>query len=153
MQEIAQLYVQHAHKLRLYIRSRVESMEVAEDIMHDTFVRVMQTRVFEYSEALLYKVARDRIVDEYRYDRRHPQEYISGDFPDKSVLEMDSFDYILDLLTDEQKEVVKLRYMDDLEFAAIAEKLNKTEGSVKQLSKRAVRTLREYGLNYFEGGM
>jgi RNA polymerase sigma factor (sigma-70 family) len=45
-------------------------------------------------------------------------------------------------LTDDQRQVLALRYRDELTFAEIATHLDRTEGSVKQLNKRGIRQLK-----------
>ena len=46
-------------------------------------------------------------------------------------------------LTDEQAQVLSLRFLEGYSFSEIAEMMDKTEGAVKALQHRAVATLRQ----------
>ena len=46
-------------------------------------------------------------------------------------------------LTDEQAQVLSLRFLEGYSFGEIAEMMDKTEGAVKALQHRAVATLRQ----------
>ena len=47
-------------------------------------------------------------------------------------------------LTDEQAEVINLRFLEGYNINEVAEMMNKTEGSIKALQYRAVATLRQF---------
>jgi RNA polymerase sigma-70 factor (ECF subfamily) len=46
-------------------------------------------------------------------------------------------------LTDEQAQVLSLRFLEGYSFGEIADMMDKTEGAVKALQHRAVATLRQ----------
>ena len=46
-------------------------------------------------------------------------------------------------LTEEQSEVITLRFLEGYSISEVAEMLDKTEGSIKALQYRAVTTLRQ----------
>jgi RNA polymerase sigma-70 factor (ECF subfamily) len=47
-------------------------------------------------------------------------------------------------LTEDQAQVVSLRFLEGYSFGEIAEMMDKTEGAVKALQHRAFATLRQY---------
>lgn len=49
---------------------------------------------------------------------------------------------ILDNLSDEKQEIVKLRFWGDLKFSEIAEKLNKNEAAIKKMFYRTIEELK-----------
>lgn len=49
---------------------------------------------------------------------------------------------ILDTLSDEKQEIVKLRFWGDLKFTEIAEKLNKNEAAIKKMFYRTIEELK-----------
>ena len=49
---------------------------------------------------------------------------------------------ILDTLSDEKQEIVKLRFWGDLKFSEIAEKLNKNEAAIKKMFYRTIEELK-----------
>ena len=54
----------------------------------------------------------------------------------------------LDLLTEEQREVVEMRFIHDMSNKEISEMLGKKEDAVRQLQARAVKTLRAHFSEY-----
>ena len=78
MQEIKQnTFLKEKDKLLGFIRSRVATMEEAEDILQDVFYQFISG--FNSIESLdrvtswLYSVARNKIIDRYRRDASRPQ--------------------------------------------------------------------------------
>lgn len=49
---------------------------------------------------------------------------------------------ILDTLSSEKQEIVKMRFWGDLKFAEIAEKLNKNEAAVKKMFYRTIEEIK-----------
>ncbi len=50
----------------------------------------------------------------------------------------------LQLLNDQQREVLVLRFIEDLSIAETAQVMQKSEGAVKALQHRALESLRRY---------
>lgn len=49
---------------------------------------------------------------------------------------------ILDTLSEEKQEIVKLRFWGDLKFSEIAERLNKNEAAIKKMFYRTIEELK-----------
>ena len=49
---------------------------------------------------------------------------------------------ILDTLSEEKQEIVKMRFWGDLKFAEIAEKLNKNEAAIKKMFYRTIEEIK-----------
>ncbi len=49
---------------------------------------------------------------------------------------------VLDTLTEEKQEIVKLRFWGDLKFSEIAEKLNKNEAAIKKMFYRTIEEIK-----------
>src|SRR5882672_11770643 len=86
MQQIKEnTFLKEKDKLLGFIRSRVSTVEEAEDIMQDVFYQFVAG--FESIESLdrvtswLYSVARNKIIDRYRRDATRPQK---ADFAGKA---------------------------------------------------------------------
>lgn len=68
--------------------------------------------------------------------------------PDKinesaDVIDAESVLSMLNTMSDEKQEIVKLRFWGDLKFSEIAEKLNKNEAAVKKMFYRTLLELKE----------
>ena len=49
---------------------------------------------------------------------------------------------VLDTLSEEKQEIVKMRFWGDLKFAEIAEKLNKNEAAIKKMFYRSIEEIK-----------
>ena len=152
-QRVAELYTAHASAIQRYIYRRVNDHALAEDLTSEVFVRVLESMHSYHDrglpiEAWLYRIAHDRVIDSYRAQNRRPlcsldESQLDVQIISAADLEHDaSFADMLLHLTDEQRKVLVLRYRDELTFAQIATHLERSEGSVKQLSKRGIRQLK-----------
>lgn len=73
VQELERSYKQQRHQLFNYIRSKVGSLEDAEDILHDVFVKAVNgftlTQPIDNMASWLFTIAKNKIVDWYRKKR------------------------------------------------------------------------------------
>jgi RNA polymerase sigma factor (sigma-70 family) len=73
--KISELYDAHAKELMIYIYSFVRSQETSEDILHDTFIRLLKhaktdSIIDNNLRAMLYKIARNICIDHLRKKNR-----------------------------------------------------------------------------------
>jgi len=152
-QRVADLYATHANAIQRYIYRRVNDHALAEDLTSEVFVRVLESLHGYHDrglpiEAWLYRIAHDRVIDSYRAQNRRPscsldESQIDVQIVTAADIEHDaSFADMLLHLTEEQRQVLVLRYRDELTFAQIACHLERSEGAVKQLNKRGIRQLK-----------
>ncbi|MFL5805631.1 MAG: sigma-70 family RNA polymerase sigma factor [Roseiflexaceae bacterium] len=148
------IYERYSAAIYRYIYFRVGEAELAEDLQAEVFLRMLEG-MDRYEDrgwpisAWLYRIAHDRTVDTMRRwrNRQHvPLEAWSGtcDGPDSTVdmrLDHEELNRVLNDLTDEQRQVIRLRFMADMSVQEVAQKLGRTEGSVKALQHRGIQSL------------
>ncbi len=137
---------------------RTSSPETADDIMSETFVRAWETmRVkaaeIQHLKAFLYRVADNLIIDHYRRNARAAvaisdeiEETLRapGD-PHKDVdrmLKSERLVQALDRLRPETRDLLVMRYIDDLPIEEIAEMTGKKKNAVYVALHRAVKELK-----------
>ena len=59
------------------------------------------------------------------------------------MIDAESVLAVLNTMSDEKQEIVKLRFWGDLKFSEIAEKLNKNEAAVKKMFYRTLLEIKE----------
>jgi RNA polymerase sigma-70 factor (ECF subfamily) len=101
--------------------------------------------------AWLYTIARHCVVDHQRRNGRVALQPLSEQLPDTAVgpeqqahftLEQQRLRQAVGQLTEAQRDVVILRFIEGRSVAETAELLDKTEGAVKTLTRRALAALR-----------
>jgi RNA polymerase sigma-70 factor (ECF subfamily) len=154
---LAELYDRHAPPIYAYIYRRVSDPYLAEDLSADVFLRVLQAIRSQHFwhisfRAWLYRIAHNVVVDHYR---QRPQVLYASldqvrvpagaDHPSDAV--EDALDCVrlrtaLRCLTQEQQQVLVLRFGQGLTIRETARVLQKTTGAVKAMQHRAVVALR-----------
>lgn len=155
----AQLYDRYLDQIYGYVRRRVNSREVAEDLTGDVFLRAWRSfDRFQWQGvdlgAWLTTIARNRVHDhfksaKFRLERstdevgdRDPAPGL--DDPDRVAEARElarSLAAALEELKDEHREVVELRFVHDLSVSETAAVLGRSVGATKALQYRALRAL------------
>jgi RNA polymerase sigma-70 factor, ECF subfamily len=156
-QALAEIYDTLSPAIYAYAMRLLGDVDLAEDCVAETFSRFLNALSAgggpkEYLKAYLYRVAHNWITDRYRHarpemplDQNLEQTADEKAEPHKTVLdkmERQELRAALALLTPEQRQVVTLKYLENLENAEIAEALQKPIGAVKSLQHRALGSLR-----------
>jgi RNA polymerase sigma-70 factor (ECF subfamily) len=140
------VFRQHAPRVRAYLSAA--GAPDADDLLGDVFVSITRAvPKFRGTEdelrSWVFAIARNRLRDEFRQRsrrslpvRRTPEIAPSSDEPFDDTLMT-----ALWSLTDEQREVVVLRFVADLSVEAVARMTDRSEGAVKSLQHRALATL------------
>ena len=155
---LSELYDQYVNKIYAYIYRRVGQADLAEDLTAQVFMRMLEAvrsgQAWRSSfSGWLYRIAHNLVIDHYRrrqratfieFDDAPPLKASSGD-PVRSAESLSDSERLraaLSQLTDEQSQVITLRFLDECSIAEAATLMNKTEGAIKALQYRAVIALR-----------
>lgn len=152
---IGDLYRAHVDMVYRYISARVGDPAVAEDLTAQVFLKALEGLPnYEPSgspfAAWLYRIAYARTVDYWRQQQRRREVVLDETLPaadppvaDRLVLEAE-WSTALDLLsqlTDDQQDVLILRFIGEMSLAEVADTLGKTVGAVKAAQHRALAAL------------
>jgi RNA polymerase sigma-70 factor (ECF subfamily) len=152
----ASLYREHVQAIYRYIYHRLNDVQLAEDLTGDVFTRALKS-MSSYQDqgkpfiAWLYRIAHARVVDHYRRVDRRPQESDIEDEPipvsadlDQNVVRKQAASALraaITGLTDEQQQVVILRFIEGHRLETVAEIMGKNPNAIKALQHRALRSL------------
>jgi len=152
----AHLYRANVQAIYRYIYHRVNDVHLAEDMTGDVFTRALKsmTRYRDQGKpfiAWLYRIAHARVVDYYRMSDRRPMESdveaepipIHDDL-DGDILRRQAAKALREAiasLTDEQQQVVILRFIEGQRIETVADIMGKNANAIKALQHRALRSL------------
>lgn len=151
----AEIYRRHAEQVYAYIYYRLGDQHVAEDLGADVFVKAL-AGISGYTYrgtpllAWLYRIAHNVTVD-YRKARARRTEHELPAPPEDIAERGDRLDELgerndmlaaIRRLTEDQQQVVLLRFYQGMSNAEVSRVLGKAEGAVKALQSRALRSLR-----------
>jgi RNA polymerase sigma-70 factor (ECF subfamily) len=153
---LAAAYDQYSPGLYRYAMRLLGDDLQAEDCVAETFARLLKALraghgPTQHLRAYLYRMAHNWITDQYR--RGPPPELElhadlpggEGDDPTRQAelsLERRRVRAALSRLTDDQRQVISLRFLEGWENEEVAAALRKPVGAVKALQHRAVAALR-----------
>ncbi|MFC2036545.1 RNA polymerase sigma factor [Chloroflexota bacterium] len=154
-QAIGELYRRHVDMIYRYTYARVGDVAVAEDLTAQVFLKALEgLESYEPRgapfRAWLYRIAHARTVDHWRQQQRRQEVLLVDTVPAREPLpeevaiakaEWDTALGLLTQLTDDQREVIILRFIEEMSLADVAETLGKTVGAVKALQHRALASL------------
>jgi len=158
------LYLRYIERIRKFIGFKISRPEDVEDLCADVFWRTWQYLTtkegvdIKHFRAFLYQVARNAVANFYRSQGRIP-EMMDIDDPEEyteikdsriGILEehlraqdIDALVEAVQKLREPLREVIALRFFEELEMQEIAEVIGKKQGNVRVLIHRGVRELQK----------
>lgn len=157
-EEFIRFYDTHAASIYRYIFLRVSSIETAQDLTSEVFLRswqyLNQNQKLDNPRPFFYQVARNLVIDFYRQKpkREISLEEIANQIPDLNndpsektnlALEIEPVRKALSKIKEEYAEVIIWHYLDELTIPEIAQILDKSEGAVRVMLSRGLEVLRQ----------
>ncbi|GED72309.1 DNA-directed RNA polymerase sigma-70 factor [Brevibacillus reuszeri] len=153
-----ELYDEYFDRVNRYLRCRVQNSWDADDLTTVVFLKALE-KFEQYSRtspfaSWIFRIAHNAYVDFMRKNREIPvdqEEFLGAEQddtwqPERQALTNEEIRLLrdrLDLLSQDQKDVLMLRYFADLKISQVAEVLDKTESSIKMISYRGLQKLQK----------
>ena len=155
-QAFGQLFDEYAGPIHRFIASRVNSPSDAEDLTQLVFVKALEALPRYEARGIpfggwLFRLARNAIIDQVRTRRDHLPlvtaltRETDDAGPEATAALRDDLDRVaqaLTELTDDQREVIELRFFGGLSVLETAVAMGRQEGTVRGLQFRAIAALR-----------
>lgn len=153
---LAELFETHHDKVVRYILARVGNLAQAEDMASDVFAKAVEAfDNFQWRsvpvEAWIFRIAHNIVIDYYRKNsksRNLPIEAaatkvgISTQDQVELNLEIKELAVALDVLTEQQRNILALRFGAGMSSEEVAQAMGKKAGAVRELQSSAVKKLR-----------
>lgn len=147
------LFARYRNRVYGYVDKYIKDPRVADDLFQIVFLKLHRSRTRFDTRLLfgpwLFTICRNVIFDHLRGTQRSRERLgkaedameiattIQEEEPDTALEEL------LKIVPDRQREAVRLRYEEGLDFEAIAHRLNTTQENARQLISRAVRAIKK----------
>ncbi len=155
-EQFMQAYDQFSDAIFRHCWFRIGDREKAKDLMQDTFTKSWQYiadgGVVQNLKPFLYRVANNLIIDEYRKKKELSLDSLQTLGFDPGFDDRNRNDNRIDAklavsvvnqLDDKYKEVVLMRYIDDMSPSEIAEAVGESENNVSVRIHRGLKQLKE----------
>lgn len=134
-------------KIYRYCYFKLQNQTVAEDVAQETFLRFLESSTYkERGRELnyLYTIARNLCIDESRklVLEELPEE-VSEEGPEARVIESVVMKQAMECLTTEERELVLLRYVNEVPVKVICELRGCSRFALNRQIKQVLKKLRE----------
>jgi RNA polymerase sigma-70 factor (ECF subfamily) len=144
------LYMRHSGRVLSYALKRGLSKDRAEDLVQIVFLQVFRKKQHYDPQhralAWIYVITRSELKD---YKNREIKDFVEWDdslsqtAENPPILEgKDEAENLLKDLKPREQEVLRLKYLEDLEYDEIAKKLQESESNLRQIVSRSLKFLR-----------
>jgi RNA polymerase sigma-70 factor (ECF subfamily) len=153
---LEELYLLHFDRIYSYLQLSLGNRHDAEDLTNQTFIKMLESIdrfVWRHApfSAWLFRIAHNLAMDHFRAGRRWQPEEEPPEAPDAlepsaedealHTIGRESMLGMIEGLSDDQRQVLTLKFVFDFSNAEVATILGKTEGAIKSLQHRALATL------------
>ncbi len=153
------LYDKYSRQIYRFIVFRLNSREDANDLTSEVFLKAWQYLIKDHKNidnfrAFLYRLAGNLVIDHYRQSGRQVQaldENVWNQIIDETYNLEDQIrkkedsrliKLAMDKLSPDERELLVMRYIDDLDIKEISQILDKTSGAVRVALHRAIKALK-----------
>ena len=146
-------YEQTKKTVYFTIKNIIHDEELTKDLMQDTYVKFLN-HLDNYKNdnlnAYLAMMARNIAINEYNKRKREvvDGEYINHIQEDKVPFDSTIF-RILEILSEDEREIVVYHIVENLKFKDIAKIVNKSLGTVLWIYNKAIKKLQERKDEYY----
>lgn len=152
--QIYKLYQKKIYRFSYYM---IQDQQLAQDITQNTFMKAWKALpFFSFNkngtiQAYLFKIARNLAIDYQRKKKDVALDVIADIMPSSENLEelvmqkekQEIVSRALKTLEKEEKQIVVLRYFEEMSYEQISKILGKKEGAIRVYLHRILRKLRE----------
>ena len=152
--DLMENYNELVNQIFRFIYLKTSNKEIAEDLTQDCFlstVKYLKDKEVRNIKAFLFRTARNKVIDYYRIKNRiiYSDELVLANEKissrDDIAMKQDARMIIekLNLLGEEDKEILMMRYIEDMNIKEIAEALGKNEVVVRVRIFRAMQKFKK----------
>ena len=150
------IYDGYVERIYRFVFFRVDDQQTAEDITSQVFLKAWSNLDrFEFTRtpyiAWLYTIAHNTVIDHYRTRKvTTALEDVQLSQPDDAeavenqidlTVEMKTIKVAMQSLTEDQQQVLHLRFIEGMSNTEIAQQLGKREGAIRALQMRGLQAL------------
>jgi RNA polymerase sigma-70 factor (ECF subfamily) len=157
-QAFSSLYLAYFKPIYKYIYFRIGDKTETEDLVQDVFLKAFNSlSKYSYSGksflAYLYTIARNTTIDHHRKKKTPVADEDQAinvidpeDTPDREFEKRENAEIIrkkISKLSDSEREVIILRFINGLETAEVARQLGKSQEAIRKLQSRGLKNLKK----------
>lgn len=153
---LTSLYQTYYPKVYNYAHLQLGEVQAAEDLASEVMVKVLESlKDYRFTgtpfAAWVFRIARNRLIDLHRRRHRRGEVALSETLPSREAsppslaeraMSRDEIRAALARLTEEQRQVIVLKFIEGFDNRSVAKVIGRSDGAVKSLQHRALLSLR-----------
>ncbi|MCX6751401.1 MAG: RNA polymerase sigma factor [Candidatus Nomurabacteria bacterium] len=152
--QFIELYDTHADAIFRFCYFKTGNRETAKDLTQDIFIKVfnyLEKEEIQNQKSFIYTIAKNIVIDFWRKNKSIPESHLPEGLFESITAEDNAevsdnyaiFLSLLDKLSESDREVILLRYVEDMSSKDMADLLNERENTVLVRISRAREKLRD----------
>lgn len=154
---LEELYRRYSGRVYAYLKKRLSDKDWADDVFQQIFTKLHQTR-HQYNPAYrfdqwIFVMTKTVLLDFWKTTDVKTKRYFSESIDNVSISRLPVTQPMVEeptlfsepamaALSSDQRAAMELKFIDELSYREIANKLGRSEDSVRQLVSRAIRKVR-----------
>lgn len=153
---LASLYSTFYPRIYNYAFLHLGDVQTAEDLASEVMLKVLESiKKYQFKgtpfSAWVFRIARNKLIDLHRRRKRRGEVdlteplvamQVSPQVMAERALDRGQLHLALKYLTEEQRQVIVLKFIEGFDNASVARILGRREGAIKSLQHRALNSLR-----------
>lgn len=154
--QLVGLYEEYYGKVARYVFVRIGDRHEAEDLASEVFLKALESlKTYQDRglpmQAWLFRIAHNLVVDHFRKSSRQKVVTLENtELTDQSDpveaaetnLEIARVNQAMQSLSEDQREVIRLRFFGGLSSKEVSQVLNKSDGAVREMQRASLEKLR-----------
>lgn len=150
-----ELFLRHSAKILGFAQKRGFSRDLSEDLVQIVFLQLWRKKHLYKSQfrglAWIYVITKSEMRDLWLKEKRHNSEtdpetlsQIPDDGPNTEgrLGDQQEIQQALHSLKPKEQMVLQMKWMDEMDYPEIAERLNESESNIRQIASRGLRALK-----------
>ncbi|KKL04973.1 hypothetical protein LCGC14_2610730 [marine sediment metagenome] len=153
---LASLYSTFYPRIYNYVFLHLGDVQTAEDLVSEVMLKVLESiKKYQFKgtpfSAWVFRIARNKLIDLHRRRKRRGEVNLTEPLAAMQVtpqvmaeraLDRGQLHLALKYLTEDQRQVIVLKFIEGFDNASVARILGRSEGAIKSLQHRALNSLR-----------
>lgn len=143
------IYSRYSARVYAYMISRVKERSLAEDLLQETFLKLYRFKE-RYDPQLplsgwIFTICRNCFLDFLRKNRKQAGSATDSDISNpvaEQIANENSLSEMTAHLSEPERDILYMRFAEDLKFAEIADSLGLTAANARKIASRALAKLR-----------
>lgn len=140
-----ELYNRYSQRVYNYLQGKVKNSADSDDLLQKIFIKVHESKHLyknKYKfEQWIFVIARTQVLDFFRANRRYKERLAKLGPEESSSLEVDLS--LFNKLDESQRELLEMKYIDELSYEEISKIVNKSEVSLRKSLSRMISGLKK----------